>query len=605
MARKKSASKKAAELAIKSGESPAKTENKQVEKTEVPKSTKIQDSRDQDEDDDDEEEEEFKYKDSDDEDSEDEDEYGELLTEDVEEGLNKVLTAIKSGDKTLFDKNVRFFKDGQSTETKTESTEKKSKPIYLQEYQRMNLLSGSAFQDEDGEERDWEEGDKPFAVQQKEEKENLLSEINKQFGTDGGDEDDNDDEEDDFLKKKEKPVKSQRLGDDNDDDQLPDPEQNSEEFLQQYLNKHAWVPKKKENEEFRIEEDDEDFDDAAEKFENAYNFRYEDPNSAEIISYARNQATMRRDKSNVRKRQRDKKNEGKREEEDKKQELLRKKKQKKINLVTERLNQIKQAVGSEVPEEVILRVFGDSLLQDDFNDADWDSKMAEIFDDQFYGTEETMKKPKWDDDDEIMKGFNEGDDDGDNDDDSEDEEIAADAEVEDEEQEEEEQGAEEKVEVKSKKAQKKEEKKAKKNQKGALKEAAEKLVQSKALELLDEVEEERGRKRGEDVKFKYRDVSPESFGLSTREILLADDKQLNELIGIKKFAPYREKAQRLKDKRKFAKAKRLREWRKTVFNDEEGPKIGEDETDDVIKIPSIVTDKHSHKHKKRKHDKRN
>ncbi|GMF98444.1 unnamed protein product [[Candida] boidinii] len=97
----------------------------------------------------------------------------------------------------------------------------------------MNLLSGSAFQDEDGEERDWEEGEKPFAVQQKEEKENLLSEINKQFGTDGGDEDDNDDEEDDFLKKKEKPVKSQRLGDDNDDDQLPDPEQNSEEFLQQ------------------------------------------------------------------------------------------------------------------------------------------------------------------------------------------------------------------------------------------------------------------------------------------------------------------------------------------------------------------------------------
>ncbi|GMF00568.1 unnamed protein product [[Candida] boidinii] len=203
-----------------------------------------------------------------------------------------------------------------------------------------------------------------------------------------------------------------------------------------------------------------------------------------------------------------------------------------------------------------------------------------------------------------MKGFNDGDDDDDNDDDSEDEEIAADAEIEDEEQEEE-QGAEEEVEVKSKKAQKKEEKKAKKNQKGALKEAAEKLVQSKALELLDEVEEERGRKRGEDVKFKYRDVSPESFGLSTREILLADDKQLNELIGIKKFAPYREKAQRLKDKRKFAKAKRLREWRKTVFNDEEGPKIGEDETEDVIKIPSIVTDKHSHKHKKRKHDKRN
>ncbi|OWB56521.1 hypothetical protein B5S28_g2426 [[Candida] boidinii] len=602
MARKKSASKKAAELAKKSGESSTEIENKQVKRIEEIKSSKTHNKKDIDDNNDDYEDDEEleienKYKDSDDEDSEDEDEYGELLTEDVEEGLNKVLTAIKSGDKTLFDKNVRFFKDGQAAENKTESTEKKSKPIYLQEYQRMNLLSGTAFQDEDGEERDWEEGEKPFAVQQKEEKENLLSEINKQFGADGDDNDNDNDDEDDFLKKKEKPVKSKNQDDDNDDDdELPDPEQNSEEFLQQYLNKHAWVSKKKDEDEFKIEEDDEDFDDAAEKFENAYNFRYEDPNSAEIISYARNQATMRRDKSNVRKRQRDKKNEDKRVEEDKKQELLRKKKQKKINLVTERLNQIKEAVGSEVPEEVILRVFGDSLLQDDFNDADWDSKMAEIFDDQFYGTEETMKKPKWDDDDEIMKEFNEGNDD---EDDSEDEEIVAENDDDDDEQEEKEEAE---VEVKSKKAQKKEEKKAKKNEKGVLKETAEKLVQSKALELLDEVEEERGRKRGEDVKFKYRDVSPESFGLSTREILLADDKQLNELIGIKKFAPYREKAQRLKDKRKFAKNKRLREWRKTVFNDEEGPKIGEGETEDVIKIPSIVNDKHSHKHKKRKHD---
>lgn len=56
------------------------------------------------------------------------------------------------------------------------------------------------------------------------------------------------------------------------------------------------------------EEDDEEFEDAAEKFENAYNFRYEDPNAAEIISYARSQATLRRsDDSSRRRKKRGKK----------------------------------------------------------------------------------------------------------------------------------------------------------------------------------------------------------------------------------------------------------------------------------------------------------
>ena len=58
----------------------------------------------------------------------------------------------------------------------------------------------------------------------------------------------------------------------------------------------------------QIDKDDEqDFDDAVEDFEKAFNFRYEDPNSAEIVSYARTQASLRRGKTNSRKRARDKK----------------------------------------------------------------------------------------------------------------------------------------------------------------------------------------------------------------------------------------------------------------------------------------------------------
>ncbi|KAH3660534.1 hypothetical protein OGAPHI_007120 [Ogataea philodendri] len=454
--------------------------------------------------------------------SEEEDQFGDLLTEDVEQGINKVLEAIKTGDKALFDKNVTFFKDPE--EGGVEKA-KEQKPMYLKDYHRKVLLDGHAFEDEDGEEREWKEGEKPYALQQQEDKSKLLSEINTAFS---------DDDNDDFLQKKEiqREVKAEKL--------LPDPQQDGEKFLEAYLENAAWIP---ENEEERpdLEEDDDLFDEAAEKFENAYNFRFEDPNSAEIISYARSQATMRREKMNSRKKQRIKKKEQQLAEEEEKKELLRKKKQKKTTQVLDRLAEIKAAVGEEVSEATIAKVFGDSLLKDDFDDADWDSKMAEIFNEEFYneGEKEKLDVGEVEDDD--------------------DEEVEEVEEVE------------EDISTKSKRAQKKEEKVGKKKEKQKLREVADKLVTSHSDQLMEEVEEERGRGKDKDeIKFRYREVSPESFGLSTREILVADDKDLNELIGLKKFAPYRPKESRLKDKRKYAKKRRLREWRLKVFKSADG-----------------------------------
>lgn len=541
MARKKSAAKKAKEAAAKLQDIEAPKEAPQPKITE-----------------------ENVLAESESESSEEEDEFGELLTEDVELLIKNVLSTLKSDPKKLLNPDATFFTEGGSSNGDKKS---KDKPIYLKDYHRMNLLSGDYKNLDDGSnEYETVDGEKPFVVTEREERNKLLDDIKNAFNDEEEDDDDNDDG---FLQKKTKT----RVPDEDKPVALPDPSRNADEFLSAFLDNQAWIPKKNDKviDLDQIDnEDEQDFDDAVEDFERAYNFRYEDPNSAEIVSYARTQATLRRGKTNSRKRARDKKNALKEQEKHDTEQALQKKKTAKLNKVMDRLAKIKEAVGDEASDETIQRVFGDSLLNDDFDDADWDGKMAEIFNEQYYDAE--LTKPEWDEDDEIMAEYHNGREDAEDDeDDAEVEEDLEDADA--------------PPKKKSKKDKLKEKKSAKK-EKQSLKEKAEKIVEANKTRLLDEVEEERGRgKESDPNRFRYREVSPESFGLSTREIFLADDQDLNKFISIKKFAPYRPKELATKDKRKFTKKKHLQQWRREVFKDKEGPKRHQEEKDDEIWIP--------------------
>lgn len=550
MARKKSAAKKAKQSALK--EQSSTTEAKPVvqqQENSPPAETPKQDV-------------------SESEESEEEDEYGEFLTENVEQSIQEVMKTLKTDPKKLLDPNRKFFDDSEAVSASKKSGEK---PIYLKDYHRMNLLSGDYKNDDEENAYGTVDGEKPFVVTEREERNKLLSDIKNAF------DDDEEDEDDGFLQKKESsgPVRVAAPA-------LPDPEANAEEFLSSFLDKKAWIPSKDDKviDLDQIDKDDEqDFDDAVEDFERAYNFRYEDPNSAEIVSYARTQATLRRSKTNSRKRARDKKNAVKEQEKHEVEQALQKKKTAKMNKVMDRLAKIKEAVGDDVSDEVIEKVFGDSLLNDDFNDADWDSKMAEIFNEQYYDAE--LTKPEWDEDDEIMAEYHNGEDEDMGEevaDEGENAEEAEDAEV-----------IEEVAKPKSKKEKLKEKKSAKK-EKQSLKEKAQQIVEANTLKLRDEVEEERGRSKSDDIKFKYREVSPESFGLSNREIFLANDLDLNNFISIKKFAPYRPKELALKDKRKFTKKHHLQQWRREVFKDKNGPARQKGEKDEEVWIPAEEED---------------
>lgn len=489
--------------------------------------------------------------------SEDEDEFGELLTENVEGNIQKVLQAIQLKSKDLFDPKIRFFEE--SNETAVNHSSKKDKPLYLKDYHRQTLLSGQ-YKDDDGEDNAYGtvDGEKPFVVVEREERNQLLDDIKNAFG------DQEEGLDDDMLQIKEHPLEvPTKLA------PLPDPEKDSGEFLKAFLDNQAWIPKK-EDKVINLDDidqgDDQEFDEAVEDFEKAYNFRYEDPNSAEIVSYARTQATLRRGKTNARKRAREKKQAAADQEREETEKALQQKKTQKVNKVMDRLAKIKEAVGDEIDDNMIEKVFGDSLLNDDFDDADWDEKMAQVFNEQYYGEEVT--KPVWSDDGEEMEAGNG--------EDAEDVEAEIDEDTE---------MSEEPPKKKSKKEKLQEKKKSKK-EKSSLKEKAAQIVEANTTKLLDEVEEERGRGKTQGFeKFKYRDVSPESFGLSTREIFLADDSELNKYFSIKKFAPYKPKELALKEKRKYAKKKHLQQWRKEVFHDKNGPTKQAQEKDDEIWIP--------------------
>lgn len=52
---------------------------------------------------------------------------------------------------------------------------------------------------------------------------------------------------------------------------------------------------------------------------------------------------------------------------------------------------------------------------------------------------------------------------------------------------------------------------------------------------------------GTKMRFKYTNVPKDDYGLTNEEILLLDDKKLNQIVSLKKYRPYREAGQQDKN----------------------------------------------------------
>ena len=464
------------------------------------------------------------------------------MTEALDEEIAATLQAIRSKDPKVYDPNAKFYTTLDETENaegiKSEAS-KAEKPMYLKDYHRQNLLSGQAAVEDDK-----EAAPKTYAQEQEDLKRSIVKEMHS---TAENGEHDEEEEDDGFLVRKEKIPMPKSDRPTITDKDVAEADQDPELFLSNFMASRAWVATSKSS--FQpLESDDEEEDKKAEQFEEAYNLRFEDPNKLnEVIrTHARdttNKYSVRREEVSGRKRQRELERQRKEEEKKQREEERARLRKLKIEELEEKLAKIKKAAGVKSSD------FADEdwgrFLDEGWDDEKWEQEMKRRFGDEYYAANEEedesgdeeggspkkrrLKKPKWDDDIDIgdlVPDF--------------DEDLDVDIDMDDEDEDE---GAEGE------------------SQSGG----------KKSLELEPSLLPGSSKKFG--GTFRYRESSPVSFGLTARDILMADDAQLNQYAGLKKLASFRDAEKKRRDHKRLGKKARLREWRKQTFGTEEPPEL--------------------------------
>lgn len=470
------------------------------------------------------------------------------------------LNAIKSKDPRVYDGATTFYTEVDENVQPT--NDKIDKPMYLRDYHRENLLNGVKIDEVEEE---------PLSYNQQQEhlKKSIVSEMHA--AAESSDETDSDEEGGLLVrKKKTEPVASKSIV----KVDVETAERDPETFLSNFMSSRAWLPTDK-AEIHPFESDDEEEEKRAEEFEEAYNMRFEDPEKSneKLRSHARDVAarySVRREEKNPRQKKRDEKKAAK---EQAKQELKEDKarwKKLRMEEVEEKVKRIKRAAGLKAGD--LQPTDWARFIDDEWDDSKWEEEMQRRFGDQYYADDEVpsdadnnsddidqaaqpkkkkVKKPKFDDDidiKDIIPDFQ-----------SEDE-AATFSLTEDE-------TAQQptKPTKKSSKQIKQDKQKESKKQRRIIEQLVDDQLQLDLTHALP------SSSLNKSSGFRYRETSPQSFGLTNRDILLADDSALNQFAGIKKLASWRDEEKKRKDRKHLGKKARLRKWRADTFGNEEGP----------------------------------
>jgi protein KRI1 len=484
---------------------------------------------------------------------EDEDDDAELATEAVDAEIMETIKAIRSKDPRVYDQNAKFYHSLDEDGAEPQKREEKQKPMTLRDYHRENLLSGANVAEDET------DAPKTYAQEQDE----LKSAIVKEMHAAADAEESGSGEEDEgFLVRKSAPEQASKRQAVPELD-VENADKDPETFLSNFMSSRAWLQRGNSLQPF--ESDDEEEDERAEAWEEAYNFRFEDPSKLnnKLITHARdttNKQSVRREEKSARKKLREAARAKK--EEEKKQREMEKNRLRKLKMaeLQEKVDKIKEVAGlraSELTDEDWAK-----FLDAAWDDKNWEEEMQKRFGDNYYaendagsedegdGKKKRPKKPTWDDDidiNDLVPDFEN---------DEQPTVELSDVEMEDDE----ESGT-----RKSKAQEKRDQKREARKDKLRIEEALDRNLDLD-ISLLP------GATKRSDGGFRYRETSPQSFGLSALDILMADDAQLNQFAGLKKYAAFREEEKKQRDRKRLGKKARLRQWRKDTFGSEEGPR---------------------------------
>ncbi|SAM84125.1 related to KRI1-KRRI-Interacting protein 1 [Ustilago bromivora] len=344
-----------------------------------------------------------------------------------------------------------------------------------------------------------------------------------------------------------------------------------------------------------LESDDSDFDEKADAFETAYNFRFEQgPESLTNPTYSRTPKDSARREDNTRKRKREERAARKEKEKRLKMQELSRLKNLKRQEIVDKLKKLREVTGSSAVELENLD------LEREFDPDAHDEAMQKAFGDAYYEGEDEGEKPVWDDDiiqeheatvgaggkkSKKAKQSHTGEDGEDRIEmnaDFLDDSATADAGA----------GAGSKeaalrARLADKKLSKKDRKKLKKKLKAALSKSSSN-TQGDASDSDDEADGVDEEAMDADAapsstnpsnhmigdlptRFKYTQVAPADYGMSAVDILLAEDEQLNNVVGLKNLQPYRRGKNRPMDL-----GKKLGQFRREVYGNTIKNKEGEE-----------------------------